>query len=56
MTDSVELKGAIQNNIEYIKAETLAVSLVFEALTACAGVEHQVGDAVLVLFVKVVVS
>jgi len=56
VTDSAKLSESINDNVDYIKAETLADSLVFRAIADCEGVEHQVGDADLMLFVKVVAS
>jgi isoleucyl-tRNA synthetase len=56
VTDSDGLKVAIKDNIDYIKSETLADSLEFQAIGDCEGVEHRVGDADLELFVKVVAS
>jgi len=56
VTDAEELKVAVEDNIDFIKAETLADRLVFQAIAGCEGVEHRVGDADLVLFVQVVAS
>ena len=52
VTDSVELKAAIQANRDYILGETLADSLVFEALPGVEGQEVEVGDCKAILYVK----
>ncbi|MDP7303548.1 MAG: DUF5915 domain-containing protein, partial [Pirellulaceae bacterium] len=56
VTDSADLNAAIQDNTDHIKAETLADSLVFQPIAGCEGVEHQLGEANLVLYLKVVAS
>jgi isoleucyl-tRNA synthetase len=52
VTDSAELKTAIQANLEHILGETLADSLVFEALPGVERQEVGVGDCQAVLYVK----
>ena len=54
VTTVEELKLAVTENIDYIQSETLAVAVVFEALVGATPCEHQVGDAGIQLFVKVV--
>jgi isoleucyl-tRNA synthetase len=54
VTDSDDLRQAIQANLEYVMNETLAVELNFEPLPDAEGVELQIGDATVTLFVKVV--
>ena len=56
VTDSADLNAAIQDNIDHIKAETLADSLVFQPIAGCEGAEHQLGEADLGLYLKVVAS
>jgi len=52
-TDSAELRGAIEKFSEYIKKETLASKLTFEALPGVEPVEAKLGDGSLRLFVLV---
>jgi isoleucyl-tRNA synthetase len=52
VTESSELKAAIQANLKYILGETLADSLVFEALSGVEGQEVEVGDCKATLYVK----
>ena len=54
ITDSDELKQAIEENRDYILTETQADRLVFEALLDVEGVEHELAGARLVLYVRVV--
>jgi isoleucyl-tRNA synthetase len=49
---SAELQKAIADNMEYICGETLAVKLVFEALPGVEGVEVEIGDEKVKLFVR----
>jgi len=55
-TDSKELAAALKDNRDYITSETLANGFVLEALAGCEGIEYEVGDARLVLYVNVVAS
>ena len=54
VTTSAELRRACENFRDYIMAETLAVTIVFEPLSGIAPVELKFGDAALQLFVRVV--
>ena len=49
---SAALQQAIEQNREYISGETLAVKLVFDALTSVEGTEVDVGDEKIVLYVR----
>jgi isoleucyl-tRNA synthetase len=53
VTESSELRAAIEKFADYIKKETLASSLVFEPLAGVEPVELKLGDASLQLFVRV---
>ncbi len=53
VTNSDELRQAIEENVEYIKSETLTDSVVFEPLGRIPGVEHEVSSHTLTLYVKV---
>jgi isoleucyl-tRNA synthetase len=50
-TASADLTKAVDENAEYIKEETLAAALVPGALASCQGVQHDVADHKLVLYV-----
>jgi isoleucyl-tRNA synthetase len=52
-TKTDELRQAIAENREYIMRETLAVRLELQALAGCEGVEHELGNIRLKLYVKV---
>ena len=54
VTESAELRAAIEENLDYIKQETLAVTIVFEPLPGVDGVTHRIGDADLTIYVRVV--
>ncbi|MEK6270972.1 MAG: isoleucine--tRNA ligase [Planctomycetales bacterium] len=56
LTDSDALRAALGEHQEYLLAETLSQSIVFDQLTADAGLEVAVGDQPLTLFVEVVHS
>jgi isoleucyl-tRNA synthetase len=49
---SAGLRAALQANRDYICGETLAVKLAFEALNAAEGVETEIGDDKVSLFVR----
>ncbi len=55
-TDSAELQAAVQDNLAYLTAETLADKVSHATLAGCDGVEHEIGEANVVLYVKVVAS
>lgn len=48
-----ELRKAIEENCAYIMAETLAVELHFHAIAGCEGVEHEIGQTKVTLYVRV---
>ena len=54
VTESAELRGAIEMYQEYIKGETLATRLVFEPLTGVTLVEVKLGEGVVQLYVQVI--
>jgi isoleucyl-tRNA synthetase len=54
VTDSAELRAAIEQFAEYITKETLAMKLVFEPLPGVEPVEVKLGDASLKVYVRVV--
>jgi isoleucyl-tRNA synthetase len=54
VTDSEQLRLAIQENAEFIKSETLTTQFAFEPLPGIIPDEHQVADATIQLFVAVV--
>ncbi len=53
VTDSDDVKAAVQDNLDYIAAETLANRVIFERLADSDRVEHQVGGDKIVLHVSV---
>ncbi len=53
VTESAELRGAIEKFGDYIKKETLASKFVFELIPGVEPVEVQLGDALLKVFVRV---
>jgi isoleucyl-tRNA synthetase len=52
VTESAELKAAIEQFADYIRGETLAIELRFEALPDVAPLETQIGDYPLKLYVR----
>lgn len=54
VTEDERLRKAIRANAEYIRTETLAVLIADHAPADCKGVDLQMGDAPLQLFVRVV--
>lgn len=49
---SAALQKAIADNLEYISGETLAVNIVFEAMSDVSGIELELGDEKLTLYVR----
>jgi isoleucyl-tRNA synthetase len=49
---SPELQKAIADNLAHISGETLAVKIVFEALPGAPGIETELGDENLTLYVR----
>ena len=56
VTESVELRRAIETNLEYIKTETLTVDLKFEPLPGVDGIALKVGHDELALYITRVVG
>jgi len=54
VTESVELKQAIEQFTDYIKGETLAVEVSYTAIPQVEAIDTQIGDDSLTLYVKVV--
>ena len=54
VTDSAELRAAIEQFRDYIMAETLAVSITFEPIPGVEPVEVEIGDYRAELYVRVV--
>ncbi len=54
VTDSPELRAAIEQNRDYIMAETLAVSIDFEPMPGLVSVQIEVGDYGAKLYIRVV--
>jgi isoleucyl-tRNA synthetase len=54
VTESADLKRAVERFHEHIMAETLAARLVFEPLSGVDGADAKLGDANLTVYVKVV--
>jgi isoleucyl-tRNA synthetase len=54
VTESSELRQALEKFIDFIKAETLAVKLVFEPLPGVEPVEAKLGEWSLKVFLRVV--
>ena len=52
-TDSDELQVAVEENADYIKRETLAVSLVFEPLLDVKPVDVEIAGHALKLYVRI---
>ncbi|HRX80752.1 MAG TPA: DUF5915 domain-containing protein, partial [Pirellulaceae bacterium] len=53
VTESEELRKAIKENIEHIKGETLADSIVFEALAGVEPLECEVAGVAVKIYVRV---
>ncbi|MGI9516881.1 MAG: DUF5915 domain-containing protein, partial [Pirellulaceae bacterium] len=53
VTDSAELRQAIDENSEYIKSETLAVELFHEPVSGAEPAERDVADSKLVIYIMV---
>ncbi len=56
VTDSDELRQAIEENSDYIRAETLAVSLDHDAIEAAEAVDREVADNQLTIYIVVAES
>jgi isoleucyl-tRNA synthetase len=54
VTESAELRAAIEQFRDYIMAETLAVSITFESIPGVEPVNIEIGDSSAQLFVKIV--
>jgi isoleucyl-tRNA synthetase len=52
VTDSVELRNAIEANLEYVKTETLAVDLRFAPIPGGEGIDLKVAKHALTLYVR----
>ena len=52
MTESAELKTAIDENRSYVSGETLSDKLNFQGLSGVEGREFELGDGKIVLYVK----
>jgi isoleucyl-tRNA synthetase len=49
---SPELQKAISDNMEYINGETLGVKIVFEALPVAVGIQVEIGDGQITLYIR----
>jgi len=49
---SASLRQAIETNRDYICGETLAIKLVFEALPSVQGIEAEIGDEKVALYLR----
>ena len=54
VTDDDELKKAVADNAQYIQQETLAVEFGFGPIDDVESAEREVGDAILIIYIKVV--
>ena len=54
VSDSADVGLAVQENSAYIQGETLAVSITAQPLAESEPIEHDLGEARLTLFVRVV--
>jgi isoleucyl-tRNA synthetase len=53
VTESSELKAAIEQFLDYIQGETLAEEITFTAVSGTEAIETGIGDNLLVLYIKV---
>jgi isoleucyl-tRNA synthetase len=51
VTDSAGLRNAIEANLDYVRNETLTVTLTFEPVPGAEGIDLKVGENALTLFV-----
>lgn len=56
VTDSAELREAIQKFVDYIRSETLAVALRFEPLPGVTPTRHEIGEHMVEIYLRVVLA